>query len=144
MTAHLPTSSASEDRFCPQLKALVASLRDRKANWPKVVGDEKDACDVLGVGASQLANKRRAGEVASFLSGKKRLYDLGSCFDLLIEQAIASFSPSGEPLRARRPAGMFKPGHRPSKPTTKQREALKRGNAIRIARAQARRAAVST
>jgi hypothetical protein len=106
VTAHDATST-------PELKTIVAALLEQKASYPLVVGDGKIACKILGCGPSQLANKRRAGEIASFLDGAKRVYPVGSLFDHLIAKAAASFSPDGKPLKARDPVGQFRKGHIP-------------------------------
>jgi hypothetical protein len=129
--------------FCPELKAIVDGLEEQKAKAVGVV-DGARMCEILNCSPSELGNKRRRGEISSFLIGTKRVYPVAPAIDYLAAKAIASFSPEGEPLRARRPAGMFKPGHTPSKPTSKQREALRRGNALRVARARARKEAVAS
>jgi hypothetical protein len=122
--------------------ALAArSLLEQKARDLRGVGDGKVATTFLSCSDSKLANLVREGKIPSFLDGAKRLYPIGALYDYLIAKAIESNPQNAEPLKARHPAGQFKKGHKPPPGSPAQREALKLGNEIRIAKARARRAA---
>jgi hypothetical protein len=142
-TTALDLILTQQEALSPLAAMNVAAIKEQWARETRVAVDGKAACQIVGCGPSQLANKVRVGVISSFLDGCRRLYLTETLYRHVVENVVKSHPLGGEPLKARHPKGQFQKGHT-RQPSAAQREALRKGNALRISRARNRKATKET